>query len=217
MFLILAFCLLAGCSDLSGLVKEKPLNVPPEYHQKVGLYVHDKPERFFYPGSATLDVSDLMSFHLQQVLPFTAESAFKQIFSNVELKQPGAKIEFKTPDMPGYFEIKIASARYDYPDPGLAQYQAEITLLVEFKTSGDEVVWKGIFEGSGVGYSDPNVRLTQFGREAASALEDAFQNAVYKMQDAVVNSQSLREYFRWYQAKKMQEQKPPEPKPPQTY
>lgn len=205
--IFLAGLVITGCAG-AGAFKKSRL-VPPEFRQKVGLHVHDKPERFYYPGSASLDVSDLMAFHLQQVLPFTAESAFKELFSNVELTQPGAKvIHFQQPDLAGYFEIKVASMRYDYPDSGASTYRGEAALYVEFKTFRDDVIWRDLFQGEGVGFTDPDVRLTRFGREAASALEEAFQNAVYKMQDAILESQTLRDYFRLYQAERAEPAKP---------
>lgn len=198
----LAGWLLAGCAVSTDLGFGKPRAVPPEFRQKVGLYAHDKPERFYYPGTVTLDVSDLMAFHLQQVLPFTAQGALQEIFSEVEVKEPGPKIQFKNPDLAGYFEIKITSARYDFPDPDLPNYRSDIELLVEFKTLQGEVMWRGGFKGEGIGFSNPSVRLTRFGREAASALEEAFQDAVSKMQEAVLTSPSLRDYFRWRLAEK---------------
>jgi len=186
---------LSGCAAVTDLGLNKPRDIPPEYRQKVGLYVHDKPEKFFYPGTATLDMSDLMSFHLQQTLPFSSQSALQEIFSEVELNEEGPKILFKQTDLVGYFEIKIANARYDWPDPNATKYRAEVQLFVEFKTFGEQVIWNGIFNGEGIGFSDPNIRLTRFGRDAATALEDAFQDAVYQMQDAVLASAELREYF----------------------
>lgn len=198
-FAIFVVCLLSGCSSsISGFGLGKSRPILPEYRQKVGLYVHDQPERFYYPGTTTLDISDLMAFHLQQVLPYTAESAFKGIFQNVELQPagPNNKIEFKSPDLAGYFEIKVTSARYDYPDPNVSTYRADIELLVEFKTLQHELVWSGAYRGDGVGFSNPDRNLTRFGKEAGSALEDAFQNAVYQMQDGVLNSPRLRQYFR---------------------
>lgn len=187
--------ILSSCAAVSDLGLSRPRNIPPEFRQKVGLYVHDRPEKFFYPGTATLDMSDLMSFHLQQTLPFSSRSALQEIFSEVELSEEGPKIQFKRTDLVGYFEIKIASARYDWPDPNATKYRAEIQLFVEFKTSDERVVWNGIFSGEGIGFSDPNIRLTRFGRDAATALEDAFQDAVYQMQDAVLASTELREHF----------------------
>ena len=209
--------LAAGCAAVTkSLGMKRNLVVPPEYRQKVGLYVHDKPERFYYPGSATLDVSDLMAFHLQQTLPFTAQTAFQEIFSDVTIKEPGPQIQFKTPDLAGYFEIKIVNLRYDYPDPGASNYRAEVSLMVEFKTSEEETIWKSLFQGEGIGFSDPNQRLSEFGRGAASALEEAFQNAVYDMQDAVLKAPVLQQYFQWYQAKKTAEASPPPTSAPPT-
>lgn len=188
---------LGGCAGMSNLGLGGVKNVPPEYAQRVGLYVHDEPQRFFYPGSATLDVSELMTFHLQQTLPFTSQEALKEIFSDVEMKEPGPKIAFKSEDLAGYFEIKVSSARYDHGDTRATRFEAEVQILAEFKTMKDEIIWQGIFSGEGIGFSDKNIRLTRFGREAATALEDAFQNAVFEMQDAILESPTLRNYFRW--------------------
>lgn len=193
--LLICLAFLSGCAAVSDLGLSKPRNVSPEFRQKVGLYVHDKPEKFFYPGTARLDMSDIMSFHLQQTLPFTSQSALQEIFKGVEPSAEGAEIQFKQTDLVGYFEIKISSARYDWPDPNATKYRAEIQLLVEFKTFEDQVIWNGIFTGTGVGFSDTNIRLTRFGRDAATALEDAFQNAIYQMQDAILGSVPLRSYL----------------------
>jgi hypothetical protein len=195
---LLLISLIQGCASVSDLGLKSKKNSPPEFHQKVGLLVHSNPEKFFYPGSARLDVSDLMSFHLQQTLPFTSQTALQEIFSMVEVSEEGAGVRFKNVDLVGYFEIKIVSARYDWPDPNATKYRAEIQLMVEFKTNDDRVIWNDIFTGEGVGFSDPNIRLTRFGREASTALEDAFQNAVYDMQDSILASPSLREYFAAY-------------------
>lgn len=196
-FWILSLLLLAGCaSGLPSLSLDKPRNVPPEYRQKVGLFVHEEAERFYYPGTTTLDISDLMAFHLQQVLPFSAQGSLKELFTEVEMRTPGPRLEFKSTDLAGYFEIKVTSVRYDYPDPDVANYRGEVELYVEFKTMQNDVVWKGIFKGDGISFSNADRNLTRFGREAGSALEDAFQDAVDRMQDGVLSSQQLRTYLR---------------------
>lgn len=198
-----------GCGNLAEWTGASRPPSLPEYRQKVGLYVHDEPERFHYPGSASLDVADLMSFHVQHTLPYTAKAAFGEIFQQVETKKPGPKIELGAPEEVGYFEIKIVDSRFDFPDPGADNYRAEIQILTEFKTPREEVVWKGIFTGKGIGYSDPNVRMNEFGAGAANAVEDAFQNAIYEMQDGILESATLRDYFRWYQTARKEEEKKP--------
>lgn len=196
---IAVFLFIGGCTTVSNLGVTKHREVPPEFHQKVGLYVHDRPERISYYGSASSDVSDLMSFHLQQVLPFNAQTALQEVFDLVEVTQPegpDAKIVFETPDLAGYFEIKVSNVRYDYPEADRPIYRAEARLLVEFKTLQGQAIWSQMFEGAGTGFSDTNIRLTDFGRGAASALEEAFQRAVDEMEDAVLKSPALREYLR---------------------
>jgi len=191
--------LLFGCqgvSDLQLLQSGKRQDAPPEFRQKVGLYVHEKAERFNYYGSATEDVSELMSFHLEQVLPYSAQTALQEVFEGVELAEPGPKIAFKTPGLVGYFEIKVSNVRYDYPETGRPIYRAEVSLLVEFKSMQNQLIWSRIFTGEGTGFSDSNRSLTDFGKGASSALDDAFERAIDDMEDEVIQSASLREYFR---------------------
>lgn len=205
-----------GCATVENLNFGKPKDVPPEYRQRVGLYVHEKAEQFYTHGSGELDTADLitdhMTFHLQQVLPFNTQSFLQEIFGEVRMKEPGDKVIFKGSPLAGYFEIRIQNARYDYPDPDLARYRAWAELLVEFKTMEHEVVWSKVFEGQGTGFSDANIRLHRFGREASRALEDAFQDALYQIQDEIVKTPLLRAYFRWYHAR--QNPPPPPPEPP---
>lgn len=186
----------AGVSDLQLLQSNRHRDVPPEFRQKVGVYVHEKAEHFNYYGSASQDVSDLMSFHLQQVLPYNIQTSLQGVFALVDMAEPGPKIEFKVPDLVGYFEIKVTNVRYDYPETGRPVYRAETSLLVEFKTMQNQVIWSRIFQGEGTGFSDSNISLTDFGKGASSALEDAFQRAIDDMEDAVVQSPSLKEYLR---------------------
>lgn len=178
--------------------EKRATSSPQEFrHEKVGLFVHDEVEDFYYPGAKTLDMSDLMAFHLQKVLPFSTQELLLEVFEQVEIKPTGSKVEFKNPDLAGYFEIKINRVRYDYPDPDVSQYRADVELSVEFKNPQHETIWRGIFNGEGVSFSSTDRNLTRFGREAGAALEDAFKEATSKMQKGVLSSQSLKEYFRW--------------------
>jgi hypothetical protein len=122
----------------------------------------------------------------------------QEIFEEVELSEEGGQVKFKSTDLVGYFDIKILSIRYDYPDPDLYNYRAEVELLAEFRTLQHEKIWNELFRGEGVGFSNVNLRLTRFGRESASALEDAYQNGVSDLEDEVFKSEVLREYFRNY-------------------
>lgn len=198
--LCLGAFLTAGCSSVSDLTGgvSKRSNLGPEYHQKVGLSVNAKPERISYYGSASSDVSDLMSFHLEQILPFSAQTALQGIFASVEMAEQteGETVSFKTPDLVGYFSVRVQNIRYDYPEDSRPVYRAEVRLVVEFKTLRHQVIWSKMFQGEGTAYSDTNISLTDFGRGAASALEDAFRSAVNEMEDAVAQSPNLREYLR---------------------
>ena len=193
-------CLLSGCGTVSEIGKPKRRSVAPEFHRKAGLYVHDQAERISYYGSAANDISDLMSFHLQTTLPNLAQEALQEIFDQVEIgesvKGEGSKVLFKTPNLAGYFEISILNIRYDYPEANLSSYRGEVQLLVEFKTLEQQRVWSEVFEGHGLGFSNTNLRLTDFGQGAAAALEDAFQDAIDGMEDAVLKSDTLRNYLR---------------------
>jgi len=200
-FLLLGVCILGGCASVSGMGKPERRTFSPEFRQKVGLYVHDAPERISYYGSAATDISDLMSYHLQTTLPSLVQEALLELFDQVEIgelgKGPDPKIVFKTPDLAGYFEVSILNVRYDYPEADLSSYRAEVQFAAEFKTPHhDERVWREVFEGTGLGFSSTNLRLTDFGRGSAAALEEAFQNAVDHLEDGVEKSQGLRNYLR---------------------
>jgi len=188
---------------MAELTTVKPKAVSPEYRQKVGLHVHEKVDRLHYFGSASGDASEHMVFHLQQLLPFNAQSALQEIFEGVEISEPGPTIAFKTPGAVGYFDLRIVSVRYDYPEPDLTNYRAEVQLLVEFKTLQHQVIWSQYFRGQGQSLSDTDARLSDFGRGTAYALEDAFQRVVDDMQDEVLKAPEIREYLR--------EQLPPGP------
>jgi len=172
----------------------------PEYMVPVGLYAHDTPERFYYAGSARLDLPDLLAFQLQQVLPFKAETALRELFADVVLekvREGGGRFAGK--ELPGYFEIKVVNLSYDYPDPGARDYRAETEIQAEFKTLAGEVIWGGVFRGSGRGFPDPDIRLTKFGQDSAIAVEESFEDALYEMQDAIRASAVLKNYCRDYQ------------------
>lgn len=186
-----------GCAGTNQLLEGgKRHDVPPEFRQKVGVYVHEKAENSNYYGSASADVSDLMTFHLEQVLPYSAQTALQEIFSVTEMAEPGPPIQFKSPDLAGYFEIKTLNIRYDYPETNRTIYRADVSLSVEFKTMQHQTIWSRVFYGEGSGFSDANTGLTDFGKGVSSALEDAFQRAIDDMGDEVVKSPVLREYLR---------------------
>lgn len=194
---VLTVFFLGGCSGTSQILQGgKRENIPPEFRQKVGIYVHEKAENSNYYGSASSDVSDFMSFHLEQVLPYSAQTALQEIFDGVEMAEPGSKIQFKTPDLAGYFEVKTLDIRYDYPDPSRKVYRADVSLLVEFNTLQHRLIWSHVFKGEGTGFSDVNTGLTDFGKGVSAALEDAFQRAIDDMEDEVARSPALREYLR---------------------
>jgi len=187
----------SGCASVSNFQQVgKRKDVPLEYHQKIGLHVHEEVERISYYGSASSDISDMMLFHLQQILPYNTQAALQSIFSSVEISEPGQKIVFKTPELAGYFDIRVSNIRYDYPEAGRPVYRAEVRLNVEFKTISHQLIWSRVLEGVGTSYSDANFSITDFGKGASSALEAAFQDAVDGLEDAVLESAGLREYLR---------------------
>ncbi|MBI4115404.1 MAG: hypothetical protein HY447_02390 [Candidatus Omnitrophica bacterium] len=196
---VVALCLpiLTGCGSVSNLNLGKPRNIPPEFQgQKVGVYVHEKAERFHLVSNSTFDVSDLMAYHLENVLPFSTQNALQEIFGLVETKDPGPDVRFRSSDLAGYFEVRIDGARYDFPEANVSNLRAEVQLLVEFKTLQNELVWQQLFEGQGTGYADANQKLTEFGRGSSQALEDAFQDAIDQMQDGILASERLKLHFR---------------------
>lgn len=204
LFLLLGVWLLGGCAAVSEVGKPQRRTFSPEFRQKVGLYVHNEPGRISYYGSAATDISDLMLYHLQTNLPSLIQEALQEVFAQVEIgesdKAAQPKIVFKEPDLVGYFEVSILNVRYDYPDADLSSYRAEVQLSVEFKTLENQEVWREVFEGTGLGFSSSNVRLTSFGRGSAAALEEAFEDAIDRMEDTVLKAQGLRDYLRNVQA-----------------
>lgn len=192
--IIIIFGLMAGCG-VSGINFGAPRTPPAEYHQRIGLYVDDKIEKFYRYGSASTDASNSMVFHLQQTLPSRMFEVFHEMFSRVELVEPGAQVKFKTPDLAGFFYVKVLSIRYDYPDPNLTVYRAEVEMLVEFKTFEHDPIWSSVVRGEGVGYSDSNAHISDFSRGASAALEDAYDKAVDDLSDAVYKAPRLRNYF----------------------
>ncbi len=85
--------LLAGCASVSLLEPGGAKDVPPEFRQRVGLYVHEKAEQFYSHGTGELDTADLsadhMAFHLEQVFPGYAHSFLQEVFEEVRMKEPG--------------------------------------------------------------------------------------------------------------------------------
>ena len=194
---LIGMCLVNGCASLGelGITKKKA----PEYNVPVGLYAYDTPERFYYAGSARLDLPDLFAFQLQQVLPFRTETMLRELFTDVVLEKAREGARFGGRDLPGYFEVKVVDLKYDPPDPGAPDYRAETEIKAEFKTLGGEVIWGGVFRGNGRGFPDPDIRLTRFGRDSAVAVEESFEDALYEMQDAIRASTVLKDYLRDYQ------------------
>ena len=212
LIIILAAGLAAGCAAVSDL--GKPKNVPSEFLvQRVGLYVHDKAEEFYAHGTGELDTadltSDLMGFHLEQVLPYNTQTILQEVFKEARMREPGPELRFKGSPLAGYFEVRIRRVRYDYPDTDRPRYRAEAELVAEFKTMNHERVWSGSFLGEGAGFEDSNIRLNRFGRDTSRALEDAFQDALYQIQEEVLKAPVLAAYFRWYNASLARRNRPP--------
>ena len=185
---------IAGCAAVSDLGIGKRKEPVPEYQQAVGLVVHDKPEQFTYVGSSKLDIPDLNAFHVQQVLPFTMRELLAELFSEVVVEKDPR--DFMDTSLPGYFEVKVSDMRYDFQDPGAQNYRADATILVEFKSLLGEPLWKGEFKGSGVGYVDPDIRISTFSQASGIAVQEALDNAVDKMYDGIRNATPLRELLR---------------------
>lgn len=192
--------LLAGCASVSLLEPGGPKDVPPEFRQRVGLYVHEKAEQFYSHGTGELDTADLaadhMAFHLEQVFPVNAQGILQEVFEEVRMKEPGEEMAFSGGPLAGYFEIKIERVRYDYPDTDRPRYRAEVQLLAEFKTMGHEPIWSHVFWGEGSGFEDANIRLNRFARDASAALDAAFSDGLYQIQEGILESPTLRNYFR---------------------
>lgn len=199
---------MSGCGSMSNLDVGSLPEAPPEFHQRVGLFVHEKADQFYSHGTGELDTADLvadhMAFHVEKVLPFNLKSSLEEVFSEVRMKEVGQNVIFKGSPLAGYFEVKIDRVRYDYPDPDRPRYRAEVQMSVQFKTVRYELIWNDVIWGEGAGFEDANFHLNQFQRASSAALDNAFQDAVGKIQKTVLKAPALIAYFRWYRSKQLE-------------
>ena len=171
---------------------EKP-KVPPEYNQKVLLEVSDEPQNHQAQRS-TYDVGDLQAFHSQNVLPELVQDSFREIFGQVEMVPKGADIETSPPDVPAIFEVRLIDFAHDYYDGG-QDYRAQATLAVAMKSPRGHIFWQKAFRGEG--YVKPD---NQFGTNLGpdEAANDAIQDAIGQMQEAILKSPEVLNQMRYY-------------------
>ncbi len=74
-----------------------------------------------------------------------------------------------------------------------------------------EPIWSQVFWGEGSGFEDANIRLNRFARDASAALDTSFSDALYEVQEGILESPTLLNYFRSQSAGKAPQARPPEP------
>lgn len=192
-YLILALALLpfAGCATFG-----QPLNVPPEFNQKVLLQVSENYAQHQAPRSS-YDAGDLQSFHTQHTLPVVIEDAFKEMFANVEMMESEPGIETAAPDVPAIFEVRILDLANDIYNES-QDYRAEVTLAVAMKSpNSEQIFWQKAFRGAGYVRVDPQF---QTGLGPQDAVLDAMRDAIDQMQQAMIKEPQIRLQLQHYQA-----------------
>lgn len=184
--------LLAGCAAGSAF-SDRPSNIPPEFNQKIELEVSDEYKMYQAPRSG-YDVGDLQAFHTQHTLPILMEDAFREMFSEVKLREKGAAIESGTPEVPAVFEARIIDLAHDI-ETGADNYRAEVTLAVAMKSPRGNIFWQQAFRGDGYAETDPQFS-TKLGPQ--DAVVDAVRDALEQMQDAILKSPQVRTQLRHY-------------------
>ncbi len=182
---------LTGCAALGGA----PLEVPPEFHQKVMLNVSENYTQHQATRS-TYDVGDLQSFHTQHTLPVVIEDAFKDMFDQVEMIEGEAGLEMGSPDVPAIFEVRILDLANDIYNES-QDYRAEVTLAVAMRSpTSDQIFWQQAFRGDGYVKVDPQF---QTGLGPQDAVLDAMRDAIDQMQKAIIGSPQVRLQMQHYQ------------------
>ena len=187
------FLFALGCGSASQFLRDKPLDVPPEFNQKILLEVPDSFQMHQAPRSG-YDIGDLQSFHTQHTLPIVIEDSFKQMFGQVERIKPGEKIEMQTPDVPAIFEVRIIDLANDI-STGADTYRGEVTLAVAMKSPRGNVFWQKAFRGEGFVRVDPQFST---GMGPQDAVLDGVRDAVNQMQQAIINSPQVRLQMKHY-------------------
>lgn len=188
-FRVLPLLILAVLFTLNaGFSLGRKKEVPPEYQQKVLLYVSDDYQMHQAPLSR-YDVGDLQNFHTQHTLPITIEGAFKEIFPQAQMFESREDITVEAPNVPAVFEVRmidIANDVYNEAD----NYRGELTIAVAMKGPDDEILWQEAFRGEGYAKADP-----QFGSQSGpdDALVDALRDAIDQMQKALLKAPEIRE------------------------
>lgn len=190
-YLFLALIALTGCATFA-----KPLEVPPEFSQKVLLHVTENYTQHQAPRS-TYDSGDLQSFHTQHTLPVVVEDAFRDMFENVEILNNEPGLEMNAPDVPAIFEVRILDLANDIYNES-QDYRAEVTLAVAMKSpTSDQIFWQKAFRGSGYVKVDPQF---QTGLGPQDAVVDAMRDAIDQMQQAIIHEPQVRLQLQHYQA-----------------
>ena len=170
-------------------------DVPPEYKQKVILEVPSDFEMFQAPRSK-YDIGDLQNFHTQHTLPILVEDVFKEIFGQVDVREPGApKIESGEPEVPAIFEARLIDVANDISAEGVTNYRGSVTLAVAMKSPRGKIFWQKAFRGDG--YADVDPQFSN-GLGPQDALVDAMRDALDQMKKAILESPEVRNQMKYY-------------------
>ncbi len=192
---IVALFLLTGCAGAAQMIGSAPLDVPPEFDQKIILDVSDEYKMHQAPRSG-YDVGDLQSFHTQHTLPITIEDSFREMFGEVELAKKGPKVETELSEVPAHFEVRIIDLAHDIALEA-ETYRAQLTLATAMKSPRGHIFWQQAFRGEGYVRVDPQYST---GLGPQDAVVDALRDAIDQMQKAIIASPEVRLQLRHYQA-----------------
>ncbi len=183
----------SGCAGLEQALGGKT-EVPPEFHQKVMLEVSDSYQMFQAPRSA-YDVGDLQAFQTQHTFPYDVESAFKEIFGDVEVVRSETKIDIGFSDVPAVFEVKMLDLANDIYNEATS-YRAQVVLAVAMKSPRDHIFWQKVIRGEGYTTADPQFST---GLGPQDAVIDAMRDAISQMKKEILSSPQVRQQLKYYQ------------------
>ena len=194
LMILLTSMTLTGCAGAQSMLGIKKLEVPAVYKQKILLRVNDK-YKLHQATRSVYDPGDLQSFHSQHTFPIVATDAFKEIFGEVEVLGDGPRIDMGAPDVPAIFEVQIKDLAHDIYNEA-DSYRSVVLLEVVMKSPREEVFWRKVVRGEGYVLVDTQFDIGTSGPQ--NAVLDGMSDAIYKMQDAIVESPQVRLQMEYY-------------------
>ncbi|PIW59176.1 MAG: hypothetical protein COW13_04780, partial [Candidatus Omnitrophica bacterium CG12_big_fil_rev_8_21_14_0_65_50_5] len=140
------------------------------------------------------DAGDIQNFHSQHTFGYTIESAFKEIFGDVEIVKEEVGLQMGESDVPALFEVRMMDLANDiYTESDT--YRSVTSIAVAMKSPTGKIFWQQAFRGEGHVYVDPQFST---GLGPNDAVVDAVNDAVTQMQDAIVKSPDVRNHLKYY-------------------